>query len=233
MRKFKISLVIGLAVFTIYSCKQQQVKEAVSTVNTDTVKVSEQPVINTPEEALAELKAGNLRFVNGEHKNYDYKKQMELTKEKQTPHSVVLSCMDSRVPPEILFDQGIGSIFVCRVAGNVEDKNVMGSIEYGVEHAGAKLVLVMGHSHCGAVTGAVKDIKLGNLTQLLDQIKPAIITDKNNPNVVDETAKNNIKQTIKDIIAGSEVVRKMIEEKKVAVKGAFYDIETGAVTFIN
>jgi carbonic anhydrase len=109
----------------------------------------------------------------------------------------------------------------------------MGSIEYGVEHAGAKLVLVMGHSHCGAVTGAVKDIKLGNLTQLLDQIKPAIITDKNNPNVVDETAKNNIKQTIKDIIAGSEVVRKMIEEKKVAVKGAFYDIETGAVTFIN
>ena len=232
MKKIKIALLIGGVVFSMYSCKQQQVKEAVSTVNADTVKVSEQPVINTPEEALAELKAGNLRFVNGQHKNYDYKKQMELTKEKQTPHTLVLSCMDSRVPPEILFDQGIGSIFVCRVAGNVEDKNVIGSIEYGVEHAGAKLIVVLGHSHCGAVTGAVKDLKLGNLTQLLDQIKPAI-GDKNSPNVVDETAKNNIKQTIKDIISGSEIVRKMIEEKKVALQGAFYDIETGVGTFVD
>lgn len=231
MKKIKIALLIGGAVFTMYACKQQQVKEPVSTVNADTVKIREQSVINSPEDALAELKAGNLRFVNGQHKNYDYRKQMELTKEKQTPHTLVLSCMDSRVPPEILFDQGIGSIFVCRVAGNIEDKNVIGSIEYGVEHAGAKLILVLGHSHCGAVTGAVKDLKLGNLTQLLDQIKPAI-GDKNSPNVVDETAKNNIKQTIKDIISGSEIVREMIEEKKVALQGAFYDIETGVVTFV-
>lgn len=231
MKKIKIALLIGGAVFTMYACKQQQVKEPVSTVNADTIKIREQSVINSPEDALAELKAGNLRFVNGQHKNYDYRKQMELTKEKQTPHTLVLSCMDSRVPPEILFDQGIGSIFVCRVAGNIEDKNVIGSIEYGVEHAGAKLILVLGHSHCGAVTGAVKDLKLGNLTQLLDQIKPAI-GDKNSPNVVDETAKNNIKQTIKDIISGSEIVREMIEEKKVALQGAFYDIETGVVTFV-
>ena len=104
--------------------------------------------------------------------------------------------MDSRVPPEIIFDQGIGKIFVIRVAGNIEDDNIVGSMEYAVEHSGSKLIVVMGHSGCGAVTGAVKDVKVGNLTQLLDQIKPAIKSDPADPGTIDETAKNSVKITI-------------------------------------
>ena len=141
--------------------------------------------------------------------------------------------MDSRVPPEIIFDQGIGNIFVIRVAGNIEDENVLGSMEYAVEHSGSKLILVMGHNHCGAVTGAVKDIKLGNLTQLVEQIKPAIKSDLSNPDVIDETAKNNIQLTINDILNKSEIIRELVDEKKVAISGAFYDIESGVVTFID
>ena len=163
--------------------------------------------------------------------NTNYKKQIEQTAGGQKPHSVILSCMDSRVPPEIIFDQGIGNVFVIRVAGNVEDLNVLGSMEYAVEHSGSKLIVVMGHNHCGAVTGAVKDSKLGNLTQLLDQIKPAIQSDPKNPDIVDETAKNNVKITVEDVLKKSDIIRKMVNEKKVAIVGAFYDIETGVVTF--
>jgi carbonic anhydrase len=134
--------------------------------------------------------------------------------------------------PEIIFDQGIGNIFVIRVAGNIEDDNILGSIEYAVEHAGSKLIVVMGHSHCGAVTGAVKDIKLGNLTQLIDQIKPAIKTDPNDPATIDITAKNSVAITMSDILAKSEIISEMVKVKKVAAVGAFYDIETGKVTFM-
>ena len=178
------------------------------------------------------LKNGNKRFVESKLENTNYKKQIEQTKAGQKPHSVILSCVDSRVPPEIIFDQGIGNIFVIRVAGNIEDENVLGSMEYAVEHSGSKLIVVMGHNHCGAVTGAVEDIKLGNLTQLVNQIKPAIKSNPNNPNIIDETAKNNVKITIMDILNKSDVIREMVNEKKVAIAGAFYDIETGAVTFM-
>ncbi len=105
-------------------------------------------------------------------------------------------------------------------------------MEYAVEHAGSKLIVVMGHSHCGAVTGAVKDIKLGNLTQLVEQIKPAIKSDTTNPNIINETAQNNVKMTIDDIMKKSEIIREFVEEKKVSIIGAFYDIETGVVTFM-
>jgi carbonic anhydrase len=140
--------------------------------------------------------------------------------------------MDSRVPPEIIFDQGIGNIFVLRVAGNIEDENILGSMEYAVEHSGSRLIVVMGHNHCGAVTGAVKDIKLGNLTQLVEQIKPAIKSDPGNPETIDETAKINVKMTITDILNRSDIIRELVHEKKVAIVGAFYDIETGLVTFL-
>ncbi len=215
----------------LFSCGQHS-QEINKSVKSDTLTAVKQILVQTSDEAISELKDGNKRFIEDKLIHTNYKNQIEQTKEGQKPHTVILSCMDSRVPPEIIFDQGIGNIFVLRVAGNIEDKNVLGSMEYAVEHSGSKLIVVMGHSHCGAVTGAVKDIKLGNLTQLLEQIKPAITSDAANANNIEETAKNSVKNTMKDILEGSEIISEMVHEKKVTIIGAFYNIETGGVTFM-
>ncbi|MFN8361886.1 MAG: carbonic anhydrase [Candidatus Kapaibacterium sp.] len=208
-------------------------KAAEKSVSTDAHRMAAtHPVINSPDDALRELKAGNQRFRNNEFVNNDYAMEIEETKAGQKPHSLILSCMDSRVPPEIIFDQGIGHIFVTRVAGNIDDDDISGSMEYAVEHAGAKLIVVMGHTQCGAVKGAIANAKLGNLTQLIAKIRPAIPADSHDPNIVFETVKNNVKLTIADILHRSDVIREFVEAKKVAIVGAYYDIETGTVTFM-
>ncbi len=231
MRKLS-ALVILFTVLCLTFSYGQQNKEHNKSEKNETVSTSKQGLIQTSDDAIKELKNGNKRFVESKLINTNYKEQIEQTKTGQKPHTVILSCMDSRVPPEIIFDQGIGNIFVIRIAGNIEDENVLGSMEYAVEHSGSKLIVVMGHSHCGAVTGAVKDIKLGNLTQLVDQIKPAIKSDPNNPNTIDETAKNNVKITINDILNKSDIIRQLVNDKKVAIVAMFYDIETGVATFL-
>jgi carbonic anhydrase len=224
-----IGFVVTALCLTI-SCGQPN-KETNKLAKNENANIGEQVPIQTSDDAINALKSGNKRFVESILINTDYKKQIEQTKTGQKPHSVILSCMDSRVPPEIIFDQGIGNIFVIRVAGNIEDENVLGSMEYAVEHSGSKLIVVMGHNHCGAVTGAVKDIKLGNLTQLVEQIKPAIKSDPNNPETIDETAKNSVQITIADILKNSTIISEMVKENKIAIVGAFYDIETGVVSF--
>jgi carbonic anhydrase len=186
----------------------------------------------TPEEILQELTAGNRRFINGLSKNTDYARQIELTKAAQHPHSVFLSCMDSRVPPEIIFDQGIGNIFVIRNAGNIEDENVLGSMEYAVKFAGARLIVVMGHSHCGAVAGAIKGVKSGNLTQLVKQIKPGIPVDINHDGIVEVTARNSVRKTMHDIAARSSTIKQLLASGQIKIVGAFYDIETGLAEFL-
>jgi carbonic anhydrase len=232
MKKSITKIVIITVLFLSFQCTQQS-KEPTKSENKDTVSMPVQVIIETSNDAIKELKNGNKRFVDSKLVNTNYKKQIEQTKTGQKPHSVILSCMDSRVPPEIIFDQGIGNIFVIRVAGNIEDDNIVGSMEYAVEHSGSKLIVVMGHSRCGAVTGAVKDVKIGNLTQLLDQIKPAIKSAPNAPDIIDETAKNSVKITIIDILKRSKIIKEMLDEKKIAIVGAFYDIETGMVTFMD
>ncbi|EKD82910.1 MAG: hypothetical protein ACD_39C01012G0001, partial [uncultured bacterium] len=187
---------------------------------------------STPEEIMVELVNGNKRFLAGSLTNTDYARQIEMTRSMQRPHSVFLSCMDSRVPPEVIFDQGIGNIFVIRNAGNVEDENVLGSIEYAVKFAGARLIVVMGHSHCGAVSGAVKGVKSGNLTQLLKQIQPCIPANINYDGIVEVTARNSVRKTMHDIVARSSTVKEMLAAKQIKLVGAFYDIETGEVEFI-
>ena len=214
-----------------FSCGQQN-KDSRNLEKDDKAVINEQLMMRTSDNVIRELKNGNRRFVENKLINTDYKKQIELTKTGQKPYAVILSCMDSRVPPEIIFDQGIGNIFVIRVAGNIEDENVLGSMEYAVEHSGSKLIVVMGHSHCGAVTGAVEDVKLGNLTQLLAQIKPAIKSETKNQEIIDEAAKNNVIMSISDILKRSEIIYRFVNNKKVAIVGAFYDIETGIVTFM-
>lgn len=208
-----------------------------SDTKTEKMEETQAPVkqveINSPEEAFAELKNGNERFMSDKMVNTDYKTQIEHTKADQHPHSVILSCLDSRIPPEIIFDQGIGNIFVARVAGNIDDHNIIGSMEFATKVKGTKLIVVMGHNHCGAVKGAVGNAQLGKLTQLVDQIKPAIATDTSDAALhLDETAKNNVKMTMADILKDSEVISQLVKEGKVKMVGAYYDLTTGKVAFL-
>ena len=230
MKKIKITTVtLGISLL-IASCGQ---KTAETTQLNNAPAVHEQVAINTPEDALAELKSGNQRFVDSKLTNTNYKEQIEHTKADQHPHSLILSCLDSRIPPEIIFDQGIGNIFVARVAGNVEDPNILGSMEFATKVKGTKLIVVMGHNKCGAVKGAVDNAELGNLTQLVNQIKPAITGDKSNPDLMlNETAKNNVRMTISDILKESPVISELVNDGSVKIVGAFYDLTSGQVTFI-
>jgi len=220
------------ASFLVASCTQPQ--EKTESATEQTVVVKQHLTINTPEEALAELKAGNVRFLENQFINTDYKEQIELTKDDQHPHSAILTCVDSRVPPEIIFDQGIGNIFVARVAGNVEDDYILGSMEYAVKVKGTKLIVVLGHSHCGAVKGAVDNVDLGNLTSLLDQIKPAITGNPDDmEQMLQETSINNVRMTVNDVLNRSSVIKQLVDENKILVLGAFYDISTGKVIFLD
>ena len=192
------------------------------------------PEINTPDEALNELIYGNNRFLDNAMIYTDYQEQIQKTKNGQHPHSFVLSCIDSRVPPEIILDQGIGHLFVARVAGNVEDDNILGSMEYAVEVKHTKLIVVLGHSHCGAVQGAIDNVKLEHLTQLTEQIKPAFskhITYPIPEHIAEETSKQNVKLTMKHIYENSVTIKHLVDEGKVKIVGAYYDIHTGEVTF--
>ena len=196
--------------------------------------------ITTPDEAIAALKAGNERFVSGNMINQDFGKQIEKTSGGQNPYATVLSCLDSRIPTEIVFDQGIGDIFVGRVAGNVEDINMVGSFEFAAALKGVKAIVIMGHTACGAVGGACQNAKLGNLTLLLDEIQPAVeLVKAQHPNenvcdapLVDDISEANVVKTIKDIRAKSPVIEQLEKEGKVKLVGAMYDITTGKVRFL-
>ena len=234
MKNIKYILLLFILSVMLLSCEQKEVKNESSKLNESKEKNQVQKTINTPDEALNELISGNNRFLNGKLETPDhYKEQMKNTKDDQFPHSVILSCIDSRVPPEILFDQGIGNIFVARVAGNVEDANILGGLEFAAKIKKCKLIVVMGHSKCGAVQGAIDNAELGNLTQLVNQIKPAITGDKSDPNkMLDETSRNNVKLTIKNILKNSAVVSELVNEGKVKIVGAYYDLSNGKVEFL-
>lgn len=191
--------------------------------------------IKTPEEAILELKTGNQRFLENKLIHTDYAQQIAHTKTEQHPHTLILSCIDSRVPPEIIFDQGIGNVFVARVAGNIEDDDILGSIEFATKIKHAKLVVVLGHNHCGAVKGAIENAHLEHLTQLVNQIKPAIVPCKTNSlsdKNMDDTSKQNIKMTIGDILRKSATLRLEVQNKEIKIVGAYYDISTGKVAFL-
>ena len=196
----------------------------------------------TPEEALTKLKDGNARYVAGKvtHPNQDAARRTTLTKG-QDPFVTVLSCSDSRVPVELLFDQGIGDVFVGRVAGNFVNTDLLGSMEFACKVAGAKLILVMGHQHCGAVKGAIDDVHLGNITSMLANLKPAVAMSQNfdgeksskNEAFVKLVAQNNILNTIAQIRAKSEILRAMEKNGEIKIVGAFYTLRTGEIEFLN
>jgi carbonic anhydrase len=193
----------------------------------------------TPEKAIQMLKEGNERFVKDKMINRDLMEQVEKTSTGQYPFAAVVSCIDSRVPTEIIFDQGIGDIFNGRVAGNFVDEDMLGSLEFACKVAGAKAIVILGHSSCGAVKGACDNVELGNLTGMLQRIQPAVeaVTDvkefrtSQNPEFVQKVADAHVELTVEDISENSSVLKEMIDNGEIKVVGAMYDVKTGKVTF--
>jgi carbonic anhydrase len=203
------------------------------------VQTKESQTAMTPAQALAALKAGNARFVAGQPLKRDLPAQVKATAAGQYPFAVVLSCLDSRQPIEIVLDQSVGDIFSARVAGNVLDEDNLGSMEFACKASGAKLIAVVGHSNCGAVKGAVDDVHLGNLTELLAKIKPAIEAvpadvqprTTKNPDFVDQVSEANVKLVMKEIRERSPILSEMLDQGQIELVGGMYDLSTGKVEF--
>jgi carbonic anhydrase len=195
----------------------------------------------TPEQSLQMLKDGNERFQQNRKESRNLAEQVKATSSGQYPFATVLGCIDSRVPAELVFDQGIGDIFNIRIAGNFVNNDILGSMEFACKLAGTKLILVLGHTACGAVKGACDDAKLGNLTGMLGKIKPAVAAVKvpENPSLrtsangdfVNDVARKNVTLTITNIREQSPVLAEMESNGEIMIKGAMYDISNGQVSF--
>ncbi len=195
----------------------------------------------TPQKSLQYLKEGNQRFQDNLKANRNLLEQVNDTSEGQFPFATILSCIDSRVSAELVFDQGLGDVFSVRIAGNFVNEDILGSMEFACKLAGTKLIVVLGHTACGAVKGACDDAKMGNLTTLLSKIKPAVnaVTEpkdasqrnSKNSDFVDNVSKKNVQLTIDRIHAESPILTEMEKSDEIKIIGAMYDINTGEVEF--
>ncbi|AUT69103.1 MULTISPECIES: carbonic anhydrase family protein [Paraburkholderia] len=193
----------------------------------------------TPDQIIAMMKTGNERFRSGRMKKQDFLAQKRASATGQYPAAVILSCIDSRAPAEIILDMGIGDTFNARVAGNIVNQDMLGSLEFACAVAGAKVLLVMGHTACGAIKGAIDNVQLGNLTGLLETIRPAIEATQytgerssKNEEFVDAVARSNVGQAIATIRNSSPILLDLEHKGQVRIAGAMYDLHTGAVTFM-
>ncbi len=216
------------------------------------MEINQQPLIErvlsseeqnrlTPDEVLQSLKDGNERFVTGSLTLRDHSKQIRDAINGQYPKAIILSCIDSRVPVEDVFDKGIGDLFVARVAGNIVNEDILGSMEFSCKVSGAKLVLVIGHEYCGAIKGAIDRVILGNLTSLLKKITPAVDAchhyhgekTSKNPEFVDMVIQENVKITVDNIRNQSPILKEMEQGGEIKIVGAYYDMDTGRVSFFD
>jgi carbonic anhydrase len=186
----------------------------------------------TPDDALARLKEGNLRFVEGKMLQRNLPQQVQETSGDQFPFAAVLGCIDSRAPAEHIFDQGIGDIFSTRIAGNIVNDDILGSLEFACKVSGAKLVLVLGHTACGAVSAACKSVKLGNLTSLLAKIKPAVEEFSDPVLHIDKVAAHNVLHSVTQIRQRSRILAEMEAEDEIQIIGAMYDVANGKVEIL-
>ena len=193
----------------------------------------------TPAQVIAELKKGNERFRTAKLAPRDYLEEQRAGATGQAPAAIVLGCIDSRVPEEIVFDAGIGDLFVARVAGNVVDEDILGSLEYACAEAGAKAIVVLGHTDCGAVKGAIEDVHLGNLTGLLSKLKPAVEATKvdgeksdKNRAFVAGVARTNVRLGLESVRHKSPALADLEAKKTIQIVGALYDVTSGAVEFL-
>lgn len=193
----------------------------------------------TPDLALEILKEGNQRFVNNLKANRNLLQQVNETSAGQFPFATILSCMDSRTSAELIFDQGLGDIFSIRIAGNILNEDILGSMEFATKVVGTKIVLVLGHTKCGAIVGACNNVKMGNLTGLLEKVLPAIESEKStqadrngsNPSFVNNVTKLNVQLTIERIRKESQIVAELEQQKDIKIIGAVYDVDNGKVDF--
>ena len=248
MKKIQNFVTFSMAVQLLWACSSGT-KYGNGGINSSKIAYKNQHVLTkverdllTPEQVLQEFKAGNERFKNG---NVTQRKHSEAIRKAATdgqfPKAMVLSCVDSRVPVEDVFDQGIGDIFVGRVAGNFVNTDLLGSMEFACKVSGAKLILVMGHQHCGAIKGAIDDVHLGNITSMLANVKPAVVMSQSfggeksskNEAFVKLVSQNNVKNTIAKIRAESEILRTMESKGEIKIVGAFYTLRTGELQFID
>lgn len=194
----------------------------------------------TPELALSFLKEGNERFVSNLKSNRNLLEQVNETKNGQFPFAAVLSCIDSRTSAKLIFDQGLGDIFSIRIAGNVISDDVIGSMEFACKLAGSKLIVILGHSRCGAITGACKETKLGHLTNLLEKVNPSIEYVKQNHTEteidsaegINLVASRHVEHTIEEVLQKSPILKDMYRNGEIGIIGAFYNVETGQVDFL-
>ena len=193
----------------------------------------------TPAMALEILKKGNDRFINNLKANRNLLQQANETSDGQHPFAVILSCIDSRTSAELIFDQGLGDVFSIRIAGNIINEDILGSMEFGCKAAGAKIIVVLGHTKCGAVKGACDHVEMGNLTALLSKIQPAVFDENtvtenrnsNNMDFVEKVAAINVKRSVHSITERSTILKEMVEKGEISIIGGNHDITTGVVTF--
>jgi carbonic anhydrase len=193
----------------------------------------------TPSMALELLKEGNKRFVNNLKVNRNLLQQANETSDGQHPFAIILSCIDSRTSAELIFDQGLGDIFSVRIAGNIINEDILGSMEFACKVAGSKIIVVLGHTKCGAVKGACDHVEMGNLTVLLNKIRPAVDDEtsikenrtSNNEVFVEKVATINVKRTVKSIMERSPILKEMIASGQIGIVGGTHDITTGEVIF--
>lgn len=243
---------LSLATIIVISCKEGKEKlknETTTESNEITVNkavenhvfTAEQQAKLTPDEVLADFKSGNERFRTNNVTVRNHKEQIRKSAPGQYPKAFVLSCVDSRVPVEDVFDQGIGDIFVGRVAGNFVNEDMLGSMEFACKVAGAKLIMVMAHQHCGAIKATIDDVKLGNITSLVTNIKPAIGLSANfngekkstNEEYVKNVAENNVRNTISNIRKNSPILKEMENKGEIKIIGVFYTLTKGEMIYID
>jgi len=245
----RLAILLSVVIFT--SCQNNSTDkagmEADSTVQQTTrpplrekVLTAEEQQALTSDAVIAALKEGNNRFISNNITARDHSLMVRNAAAAQFPKAVVISCIDSRIPVEDVFDRGIGDIFVGRVAGNFVNVDLLGSLEYGCKVSGAKLILVLGHESCGAIKACIDKVKLGNITAMLTNIAPAVALSQNfngeqtskNEAFVELVAKNNILNTIEIIKAKSPILKKMAEEGAIKIIGAYYELRSGKVIFL-
>jgi len=203
------------------------------------VLTAEQQQALTPDAVIESLKQGNERYVNNDLTARDHTEQIRKAANGQYPKAVILSCLDSRVPVEDVFDKGIGDLFVARVAGNFVNEDILGSMEFGCKVAGSKVIMVLGHEHCGAVKAAIDDVKLGNITAMLTKIRPVVESSNyegektsKNPGFVHLVCVNNVLNTMEQIRKDSPILKTMEDEGEIKIIGGVYDMDTGKTDFL-
>lgn len=233
-------LVLGS--FLITACTQKESQSQTQAVQLASAVVTDE-IQNekTPQQIIKEMAEGNERFTNNSLTPRDYQAQVKATAGGQYPEAIVISCVDSRVPVEKVFDKGVGDIFVARVAGNFVNEDILGSAEFATAVAGSKVVVIMGHEACGAVKAAIDGVEMGNITAMLDKIEPAIDMSENfngeqsssNNEYVTEVVNNNVRNTIAEMRENSPIIAELERNGDVVIAGAFYDLDTGKVTFLD